>query len=91
MTKLISMILFGCLSFTAFAEDITPEEYSSQPEIHLVKDTHDFCSEQFSTDQEATMENFILACVNEDLEASMYKTFNSYPELIAFITKTEES
>ncbi|MGJ8692673.1 MAG: hypothetical protein ACSHW0_09340 [Thalassotalea sp.] len=86
----MKLIFLFFISFLfAFTSTANEEQDVQEPPTYLVKNLYDYCFDSF-TDEETSLENFVLNCVNEDLKASDYKTFSSYSALKAAVDKEEE-
>lgn len=87
--KKIAFILSILASSIVLANQVETDELST-PTVELAKTIHEFCLVQYSEQDERDVESYILDCVNLDLEISSYKTFDTYTELTAFISKEDE-
>jgi len=70
------LLVLSLVSLTVMAD----EEKAS---VDFVKDSFEYCTEY--AEGEENKDNAILMCVNEELEASGYKTFKSLKEVKDYI------
>jgi|GEM_PF-1940391 len=90
MKHLVYLLIATTFSGLAMANDVTASDELDKPGVELVVTIHNFCLEQYSEQDDPDMENYILGCVNTDLETSAYRPFKSYSELQTFITPERE-
>jgi len=72
------------------AEESTQVNLLSSPAKELVLVIYNFCIERYSEHEEANIDNYLLNCVNGDLEVSAYEPFESQSELRRFLEKSKE-
>ncbi len=83
--RIIALALPVIFIGTSFAGQIDNEKLS-EPPVNLVRIVYDSCISQFYEDEPDSQPK-VLKCVNDDLTTSLYSGFNSYQEIISYISK----
>ena len=85
MKKFTYLLVAVMCSFSVVVNEEDSENNLFEADIETVAYFHDYCSSQLDDSGEAQSENFILSCINNDLENSGYQTFSSYSQVKALL------